>query len=147
MSGNQAFSIFTAISEVFVTAIVLYTIVGNLRGKPFQWRLLGGCLLFELCINVMYMVIRATQADTTQALDPGMKILFAVHGIMSLVMFVALLLLYLIAVFDFKSGHPTWFQRNVRATWGVLSLWLIAVISGEVIFVMHNRPKVMGTVS
>jgi len=130
-----AFSIFSAGSEVFVTIIVLYAVIGNLRGRPLRWKLLGVCLLFELCVNIMYMVHRAAAADTATELSNTMKVVFAAHGMLSLLMFVGLMLLYLISVFDHKSGHRTWFQRHVNGTWSFIVLWLISVGSGEAIFV------------
>ncbi len=134
------FSIFSAVSEVFVTIIVLYAVIGNLRGRPLRWKLLGVCLLFELCVNIMYMVNRAAAADTTAELPTTMKAMYAAHGILSLLMFVGLMMLYLISVFDHKSGHRTWFQRHTAGTWSFIVLWLISVGSGEAIFVWRYLP-------
>lgn len=130
-----AFSIFSALSEIVVTVIVLYAIIANIHGALLRWRLLGGCLAFELCVNVVYMVNRAAEADGAASMERGLRILFAVHGILSLLMFVGLVLLYLVAVFDQKAGHPTWFQRHKAASWLFLALWMISVGSGEAIFV------------
>lgn len=132
-----AFSLFSAISELIVTAAVLYTIVGNLRGRPFQWRLLGLVLAFELCVNIVYMSIRAAHADTTAELTRLMTALYAAHGIMSLLMFVGLLLVFMLAVIDEKSGRATWFRRHAALTYSFLLLWMISVASGEVIFVLR----------
>lgn len=134
------FSIFSAVSEIFVTAIVLYTIAGNLRGRPLQWRLLGLCLLFETCVNVVYMIFRANKIDAGPELSSLLSTLLMIHGILSLVMLVGLILLYLISTFDFKAGHPTWFQRHQPATWAFIALWLISVGSGEVAFVWRYFP-------
>lgn len=135
-----AFSIFSALSEIVVTYIVLATVIGNLRGQPLRWKLLGGCLLFELCVNVMYMVNRASAVDASSGLAAGTKILLAVHGITSLVMFVLLCLLYLVATFDFKAGQPTWFQRHRAGTWAFVVAWLFAVGSGEALFIWRYFP-------
>lgn len=130
-----AFSWFSAVSEIFVTIIVLYTIIANVRGQPLRWKLLGSCLLFELCVNITYMVNRAAAADRDTELTPAIKAFLAFHGISSLVMFISLMLLYLIATFDQKAGHRTWFQRHTAATWSFIGLWLMAVGSGEAIFI------------
>ena len=37
------FSIFSAVSELFVTAIVLYAIIKNMKGGRLPWRMLGAC--------------------------------------------------------------------------------------------------------
>ena len=53
-----AFSIFSAISEIFVTIGVLYAIITGIRsGKIPKW-IMGGVLLFELCVNIVYMAGR-----------------------------------------------------------------------------------------
>jgi len=131
-----AFSIFSSISELFVTFAVLYTVISNLRGRPLKWKLLGCVLLFEVCVNVMYMVNRAPHAETSGTL----RALFAIHGILSLFMLVSLLLIYMIATFDYKAGHPTWFQRHRVGSWVFVTLWLVAVGSGEIAFVWRYFP-------
>ncbi len=136
VSGIPAFSVFSAISEIFVTIIVLYTVISNLRGRPLQWKLLGFCLMFELCVNVVYMVSRAAAHDSGE-LPTHLKIMYATHGGLSLIMFVGLVMLYLVSTFDQKAGHPTWFQRNARGTWAFVVLWLISVGTGEAIFVQR----------
>lgn len=130
-----AFSIFSAISELAVTAVVLYVIVGNLRGRPFNWKLLGAVLIFEVCVNVIYMIKRASAADVDAQLHGMLKGLFAVHGILSLLMLVALILAYLLSTFDHKAGRETWFRVNRPATWSLIVFWLLAVGSGEAAFV------------
>lgn len=130
-----AFSIFSALSELVVTAIVLYVIIANLRGRPFAWRLLGGALVFEVCVNVVYMIKRAAAVDAYEELSRGLIVLFAVHGILSLVMLMGLILAYLVATFDQKAGRQTWFQQHPAMTWGFIGLWLLSVGSGEAAFV------------
>ncbi len=136
-SDIPVFSAFSAGSEVVVTIIVLYTVIRNLRGQPLQWKLLGLCLMFELCVNVMYMINRAAAHDSGTVLSTNLKIMYAVHGGLSLLMFVGLVLLFLISTFDQKVGHPTWFQRHARGTWAFVTLWLISVGSGEAIFIQR----------
>ncbi len=131
------FSIFSAISEIFVTIIVLYVIVGALRGGPLRWKLLGGALIFEIAVNVIYMAIRAAKTDADPQLASWMKLLAAGHGILSLLMLVGLIVMFLLAVVDEKSGRPGWFRRNAGVTWGFLVLWLISVASGELFFVLR----------
>ena len=133
--GIPAFSIFSAISELFVTALVLYVLVGNLRGRPFRWRLLGACLVFEVCVNVVYMIKRAAAADTETVMAGSLKALFAIHGILSLIMLVGLILVYMLSTFDVKAGRRTWIQQHPGWTVGFIALWLGAVGSGEYAFV------------
>jgi len=129
-----AFSIFSALSEILVTVVVLATVLANLRGRPLRWRLLGVVLAFELAVNVVYMAGRASQADADRTLSPGLKAFFAAHGILSLAMFVWLAAVFLISVVDLSGGRETWFVRHRRLCGVLLALWLVSVLSGEVIF-------------
>lgn len=130
-----AFSIFSALSEVVVTVIVLYAILGNMRGGALRWKLLGAVLAFELCVNVVYMAIRAAHADSDSSIAGAMKLFLAAHGILSLLMFAGLIVLYLLAVVDEKMGRPTWFRRHAAMSWTFLVFWMVSVLSGEAIFV------------
>jgi len=60
--------------------------------------------------------------------------------VLSLLMLIGLILLFLVATFDQKAGHPTWFQRHRAGTWAFLGLWLISVGSGEAAFVWRYFP-------
>ena len=132
-----AFSIFSAISEIFVTIGVLYCIVQALRGKGLNKWLMGGVLLFELCVNVVYMAGRAAQADKSTELSTGMKIFFAVHGTLSLLMFVTLAIIYLLSLYGESKDKDNWFIRHPTASWALVALWMISVGTGEAIFVMR----------
>jgi hypothetical protein len=101
----------------------------------FRWKLLGVALLFEVCVNVMYMIHRAAAADADASVQGAMAALFAVHGILSLVMLIALLLVYVACTFYHKAGQPTWVQSHPLSSWTLIGLWILAVGSGEVAFV------------
>ncbi len=144
MESVPGFSIFSAISEVFVTASLLYCLIGNLRGRALPVKLMGLTLAFEICVNVVYMLIRASQADKSSDLSTGMKIFFAVHGTMSLVMILALSATYVLSVIDVKDGRETWFRRHPTASWALVVAWLLSIGSGEAIFVMRYGPLLFG---
>jgi uncharacterized membrane protein YozB (DUF420 family) len=132
-----AFSIFSAISEIFVTIGVLYCMVRAARGNGLPKWLMGGVLLFALCVNVVYMAGRASQADKSTELTTGMKIFYATHGTLSLVMFITLAVIYLISLYGESKAKDNWFFRHPKGTWGLVVLWMISVLTGEAIFVMR----------
>lgn len=131
-----AFSIFSAISEVFVTIAVLYGVLTVLKGGRFQKGLLGGTLLFELCVNVVYMARRASHADTSGELTQLMKLFYATHGILSLFMFIGLAVIYVLSLVDESNGREVWFRRHRKGTWIFVFFWMVSVLSGEAIFVL-----------
>lgn len=137
MQTIPPFSIFSAISEVFVTIAVLYAIITNLKGRPFNWKLLGGVLAFELTVNVVYMAGRAAAADKSTELSTQMKLFFAGHGILSLLMFLSLCVVYLLSVVDLANERDSWFVRHRTLSWTMIVFWMISVTTGEAIFVMR----------
>lgn len=134
-SNPYYFSTFAAISELFVTTAVLTVIIGNLRGRPLRWKLLWGTLAFELFINISYMVSRVVviaQNDPTP-LASWIGVLGALHGILSLIMFVGLIILALLATRAFRHSE-VFFQKHQTLSYFFMTLWLISVGSGEVIY-------------
>lgn len=137
MGDIPLFSIFSAISEVFVTIGVLYSVITTMRGNPMPKVLLGVVVTFEACVNVVYMAIQAGKADRASDLSAGMKLFFAAHGTLSLVMFLTLAILYLISLADLAKGRDAWFRRNPVGTWVLVAFWMLSVGTGEVIFYMR----------
>jgi len=133
------FSIFSAISELFVTAGVLYVIRRNWTRQAFPFALFLTVSLFEALVNVMYMANRsaaATAPGAKEVLSTGMKIAYAGHGLLSLLVYLAFVVLGTLAYQESKSGR--WFFRDRPVlTWTFLVLWFISVGSGETIFALH----------
>lgn len=132
------FSIFSAVSEVFVTIGVLYAIISVLRGKPLPKVALGIVLAFELCVNVVYMAGRASHADKSTEISQGMKLFYAFHGTLSLLMFVVLAAVYLLSLWDESSGRQNWFARHRVGSYVMIFFWMVSVISGELIFYLAH---------
>src|SRR5215471_9066600 len=133
------FSIFSAVSELFVTAGVLYVIRRNWTRQPFPFALFLTVALFEALVNVMYMANRAAAATSPaakEALSTGMKIAYACHGLLSLLAYLVFVVLGVLAYQEQKAGR--WFFRDRPAlTWTFLVTWVISVGSGEAIFALH----------
>src|SRR6266705_3474768 len=127
------FSIFSAVSELFVTAGVLFVVRRNWTRRPFPFALFLTVSLFEALVNVMYMANRSAAASapgTKDVLSTGMKIAFAAHGLLSLVAYLVFVVLGTLAYQEFKAGR--WFFRDRAAlTWSFLVLWIISIGSGE----------------
>ncbi len=135
--GIPTFSIFSAISEIFVTIGVLYGMITTMRGNKFPKILMGGVIGFEACVNVVYMATMAAKADRGSELTPAMKLFFAGHGTLSLVMFLVLAVLYLISLADVAQGRDAWFRRHPTGTIVLIAFWMVSVLTGEAIFYMR----------
>ena len=133
------FSIFSAVSELFVTAGVLFVIRRNWTRRKFPFALFLGVSLFEALVNVMYMASRsaaATAPGAKEALSTGMKLAYAGHGLLSLLAYLIFVVLGTLAYQEQKAGR--WFFRDRPAlTWSFLVLWTVSIGSGETIFALH----------
>ncbi len=138
-----AFSLFSATSELFVTAAVLFVVRRNWTRRPFPFPLFIGVALFEGLINVMYMAKRASDASGTataavHVLSTGMKIGFAVHGLLSLLAYLVFVVLGVFAHQEQQQQPARWFFRERPAlTWTFLVFWAISIGSGEVLFALR----------
>jgi hypothetical protein len=134
-----AFSLFSAISELFVTAGVFYVILRNWMRKPFPFALFLTVSLFEALVNVMYMANRsaaATAPGAKEVLSTGMKIAYASHGLLSLIAYLVFVVLGVLAYQEQKAGR-WFFPERATLTWSFLALWVVSIGSGEVIFTLR----------
>ena len=141
MATPPLFSIFSAVSELFVTAGVLIVVRRNWNRQPFPFALFITVSLFEALVNVMYMATRsanAAAANATEVLTTGMKLAYAGHGLLSLVAYLVFVVLGTLAYQESKAGR--WFFRERPGLmWAFLVLWTISIGSGEVIFALRYR--------
>ncbi|MFN8587669.1 MAG: hypothetical protein U0704_07675 [Candidatus Eisenbacteria bacterium] len=134
------FSIFSAVSELFVTAGVLFVVRRNWTRRPFPFPVFLATALFEGLVNVMYMANRASEASaghaTAAALPAGIKVAFALHGLLSLVGYLVFVVLGVFAHQEQQRGR-FFFRERPALTWSFLVLWTISIVSGEAIFALR----------
>jgi hypothetical protein len=132
------FSLFSAISELFVTAGVLFVIRRNWTRRLFPFGLFLAVALFEALVNVLYMANRSAQAaaGTHEALSTGTKVFYAGHGVLSLVAYLVFVVLGIFAHQEQKDGR-FFFRERPALTWSFLVLWTVSIVSGEMIFLLR----------
>jgi uncharacterized membrane protein YozB (DUF420 family) len=131
------FSIFSAVTELFVTAGVLTVVWRNWNRRQFPFGLFLGVVLFEGLVNVLYMASRASRAATgAEPVSQGMRMFFAAHGVLSLLAFIAFIVLGVLAYQDQKRER--WFFREFpTVTWTFVAVWIVSIVTGELIFVFR----------
>ena len=131
------FSIFSAISELFVTAGVFLIVRRNWTRRPFPFALFISVALFEALVNVLYMANRASRAASGVDVVAGwMKAMFAAHGLLSLFAFLWFVILGVFAYQEQRLGR--WYFRDRPVlTWTFLVVWTLSIASGEALFVMR----------
>jgi len=137
-----AFSIFSAVSELFVTAGVLYVVWANWNRRRFPGPLFLAVALFEGLVNVLYMANRASRASSgAESISTAMKIFFAVHGMLSLLAYIAFVILGVLA-FQEQKADRWFFRERVLLTAVFVVAWVVSVGSGEVLFALrYLRPS------
>ena len=107
------FSIFSAVSELFVTAGVVYVIHRNWRRRAFPLGVFLAVAIFEAFVNVLYMATRSARAAAgADPIAPGMKLAFASHGMLSLVAYLVFVVLGVIAWQEQREGRFYFRERR-----------------------------------
>lgn len=128
------FSLFSAVSELFVTAGVIAVIWRNWNRRTFPLALFLAVALFELCVNVLYMANRASAAAAgDHPLSRSMKLFYAGHGMLSLVAYLVFVILGVFAYQEQRVGR-FFFRERPALTWTFLAVWTVSIVSGEAIF-------------
>jgi hypothetical protein len=135
MPAIPPYSIFSATSELLVTAAVLYVVRRAYLHGDFRRGLLVVVLAFEALVNISYMAYRIAIPTEGLADAPGwLTSTAALHGILSLGMFLFLLFLAAMAWRDDARGE-NFFREHAGTTWSFVGLWMVSIVSGEFLFV------------
>lgn len=131
-----AFSHFSAISELFVTAAVFHVLWHAWKHDELRLRLLGGVLAFEALVNITYMSLRIAMPSGGLKTTGWMGWLLAGHGTLSLLMFVGLIAFALEARRLKRDGRNLVRERP-GTTLGFVALWTLSIASGEAIYIVQ----------
>jgi hypothetical protein len=130
-----AFSIFSAVSELVVTAGVALVVHRNWNRRRFPLALFLAVALFEALVNVAYMANRTARAASgADPVSSGMRLAFALHGMLSLIAYLWFVVLGVIASVNQQAGR-FWFRDHPAHTVAFLIVWTISIVSGEAMFV------------
>lgn len=130
------FSTLSAITELGVTAAVFYVIAQAYYHDRFRGGILAFALTYEVLFNVAYMV-RQLVTTSPEVDRPGwLTALYAGHGLLSLVMLLALIVFALAAFRQHKHGINM-FQEQRGATLAFVVLWSLSIASGEAIYLVE----------
>lgn len=133
MAAVPAFSVFSAASELVVTAGVFYVLGRAFYRNELRGALLAIILAFEAFVNMGYMVYRIAIFRPGLATTGSMGILLALHGTLSLFMF-ALLVAFAVEAGRLKRQGRNLVRERPRATAAFVAFWSLSVLSGEALF-------------
>lgn len=132
-----AFSTFSAIAELFVTAGVLYVVYRSYTRKRFEWQLATALIIFEFSVNMMYMISRMREVSGGHETASAVPALFmAGHGMLSMIVFVLFVVYAYLALVAWRRQQH-FFAEHPRLTWSFVALWTLSVGSGEALYLWN----------
>lgn len=124
------YSTITLIAEIFVSASIYYTLYQGYRHNKFPAKLAGFALLYEILFNISYMALQAPHHVKAARVEaPFVVILAIVHGVLSLLMFLALILFFVFAWTRYKK-EINYFQSHKMLTSTFIFFWTFSIVSG-----------------
>ena len=124
------YSTLTLIAELGVSAIVYFAVYQGFQKGKFPTKLVAFALLYEVIFNISYMVSRVPSHVRAAAVEkPWITGLAIVHGVLSLLMFIFLIVFFVLAWKNYRRGI-NFFKNHSVSTYVFLALWTCSVLSG-----------------
>lgn len=124
------YSTITLLAELVISTIIYYTLYQGYKHNAFPAKLAGAALLYEMIFNITYMAWQAPHHVKAAKVESGFVVgLAIVHGILSLLMFLALIIFFLLAWRNYRKGE-NYFKNHKMVTWVFLIFWTFSIISG-----------------
>ncbi len=131
------FSTITLFTELLVSAAVYFTIYKGYRHNKFPTKIAFSALAYETLFNISYMFSRVpSHAKAAKATPPLLILLAVVHGILSLVMFIALIIFFVLAYRSYKK-EKNYFYEHKKLTYIFLFFWTFSIISGVLFYCLE----------
>jgi heme A synthase len=124
------YSTITLIAELFVSAAIYYSLYQGYKHSRFPVKLAGAALLYEIIFNISYMALQVPEhAKAARVESPFVIGLAIIHGTLSLLMFIALIIFFFFAWRRYRKGK-NYFHNHKILTWLFLIFWTFSIISG-----------------
>lgn len=135
MAAASLYSTVTLCAEIVISAIILFVFYEGYAHKRFRKGLAAFALGYETLFNISYMVFRSVQHIATDTGQDSAVVtaLAIIHGILSLVMFVSLVI-FLVLAWRAYDKKRNFFKDHRIVTWTFIMLWLLSVFSGIVFY-------------
>ena len=131
------FSTFTLCTELVISAIIYFTIYQGYRHNKFFTKLAGFALLYETVFNITYMASRVpAHANAARVESPFVVGLAIVHGILSLLMFLLLIVFFIFAWRRYRKGE-NYFKNHKILTGIFLFFWTFSIVSGVTFYLVE----------
>lgn len=124
------YSTITLVAELGISVIIYYSLYSGYKQNKFPAFLAGFALLYETLFNISYMISQAPHhAKALRIESPFVVSLAITHGVLSLLMFIALIIFFIFAMIRYRKG-VNYFQNHKTLTMTFLVFWTFSIISG-----------------
>ncbi len=129
-------STLTLFAELVISIIIYYIFYQGYKNNKFPVKLAAFSVLYEIIFNITYMASRVKSQVNVSKFELPIVIAFAIiHGILSLIMFIALIVFLIFAFLSYRKGN-NYFKEHKFLTTIFLIFWTIAILSGIIFYVM-----------
>lgn len=136
MMHAPIFSSITFVAELLVSVVVYYSLYQGYKHNRFPTKLAFAALLYEILFNISYMVSRIGASEKASPFEPVLIVVLAIlHGTLSLVMFVALIVFFIVAWRQYRKGN-NFFAMHKKLTGIFAVFWTISILSGIFFYIL-----------
>lgn len=131
------FSTLTLFTELVISAIIYFVIFQGYKNNKFYKKLAGFALLYETLFNISYMVTRVPAHAKAARAEPAYVIgLAIIHGTLSLLMFILLIVFFIVAWRKYKK-EINFFKDHKFITFTFLFFWTFSIVSGILFYTLE----------
>jgi hypothetical protein len=121
------YSTITLIAELFVSASIYYS---RYKHNRFPVKLATSALLYEILFNISYMAMQVPEhAKAARVESPFVIGLAIIHGVLSLIMFITLVIFFILAFKNYRKGI-NYFKKHKIFTIIFIFFWTFSIVSG-----------------
>ena len=131
------YSTVTLFAEIIISTIIYYTLYQGYKYNRFPAKLAGFALAYEILFNISYMASQVPEHAKAARVESAFVITLAIlHGVLSLIMFIALLIFFFLAWRNYKK-EINYFKSHTILTTLFLIFWTFSIVSGVFFYIVE----------
>lgn len=126
-------STITLLMELFIAMIIFYIVYNGYFKNVFSKKMTFFAIAYETVFNVGYMVYRTFAAPSISNLNASWKIVAMLHGILSLIILVAVIAFFLRASMEYAKNVNSFKEHHFQTKLFLFS-WIVSLLSGIALY-------------
>ena len=127
-------STITLVMEVFIGFLIFYIIIQGYKNNHFSQKITFFAIGYEVIFNVGYMIYRTIAEPSATHLNNALKIFAMMHGILSLIMLIAVIMFFMRASREYSQKINSFFAHKFQTIIFCI-LWTISLVSGIFLYI------------